>query len=351
MDMGGPVPLNRRRPLPGFVQGPLLAAEVLDYCNHLAHDQSKPHQDQQQPPNEASDDFPELRQDDAGPVPSRRWSPQACATSAEGIAAGRGATFYAGDLFAGDIFRGNLQRGTAELFIDAPTGRMAVGMAVNVAHDLLFVAGGFTGQAYIYDTVTGATVASYQFGDPAASLINDVALTRDGAWFTDSFQARLYFVPVSRAGVPGPTFRTLGLSGPAAALSPISGAVNLNGIAATPNGTTLIVAHSANAQLDTVDPTSGASAAIAGVSVPNVDGILLEAGRLWAVQNFSNQVSRIRLAPDLSSGLVEEVITSPLFQIPTTAARFGSRLAVVNAKFDTGIPPTATQFEVVLVDR
>ena len=45
------------------------------------------------------------------------------ATSAEGIAAGRGATFYAGDLFAGDIFRGNIRRGTAELFIDAPVGR------------------------------------------------------------------------------------------------------------------------------------------------------------------------------------------------------------------------------------
>src|SRR2546423_1665914 len=30
------------------------------------------------------------------------------ATSAEGIAAGRGATFYAGDLVAGDIFRGNV---------------------------------------------------------------------------------------------------------------------------------------------------------------------------------------------------------------------------------------------------
>jgi sugar lactone lactonase YvrE len=273
------------------------------------------------------------------------------ATSAEGIAAGGGATFYAGDPFAGDIFRGNLQRGTAELFIDAPAGRMAVGMAADVAHDLLFVAGGFTGQAYIYDTVTGATVASYQFGTPATSLINDVALTKDGAWFTDSFQAQLYFVPVSRAGVPGLTFRTLALSGPAAALSPVSGAVNLNGIQATANGKTLIVAHSANAQLYTVDPTTGASATIAGVSVPNVDGIVLEAGRLWAVQNFSNQVSRIRLRPDLSSGVVEEVITSPLFQIPTTAARFGSRLAVVNAKFDTGIPPTADQYEVVLVDR
>src|SRR5215217_3527742 len=162
------------------------------------------------------------------------------ASSAEGIAAGRGATFYAGDLFRGDIFRGNLQRGTAERFIDAPAGRMAVGMAADTSHDLLFVAGGFTGQAYIYDTATGATVASYQFGTPDVSLINDVALTKDGAWFTDSFQAQLYFVPVSRAGVPAPTFRTLALSGPAAALSPISGTVNLNGIAATANGKTLI---------------------------------------------------------------------------------------------------------------
>ena len=111
------------------------------------------------------------------------------------------------------------------------------------------------------------------------------------------------------------------------------------------------MAHSANAQLDTVDPATGASATIAGVGVPNVDGIVLEAGWLWAVQNFSNQVSRIRLRPDLSSGVVEEVIISPLFQIPTTAARFGSRLAVVNAKFDTGIPPSADQYEVVVVDR
>jgi sugar lactone lactonase YvrE len=266
------------------------------------------------------------------------------ARSAEGIAAGRGATFYAGDLFAGDIFRGNLQRGTAELFIDAPAGRMAVGMAADLPHQLLFVAGGFTGQAYVYDTRSGATVASYQLGDPATSIINDVAVTRRGAWFTDSLQARLYFVPVSRAGIPGP-FRTLGLSGPAA---DTSGEFNLNGIQATPNGKTLIVAHSTTGQLYTVNPTTGASARIAGVSVPDVDGIVLAAGRLWAVQN-SNQITRIRLAPDLSSGAVERVITSDLFQTPTTAARFGSRLAVVNAKFDTGIPPTALQYEVVLV--
>ena len=274
------------------------------------------------------------------------------ATSAEGIAAGRGATFYAGDLFAGDIFRGNIRRGTAELFIDAPAGRMAVGMAADLPHDLLFVAGGFTGQGYVYDLRTDATVATYQFAVPSptatppTTVINDVAVTRRGAGFTDSRQGQLYFVPVSRAGVPGPTFSTLALSGPAA---DTSGAFNLNGIQATANGKTLIVAHSATGQLYRVNPRTGASARIAGVSVPQVDGIVLQGRRLWAVQN-TNQVTRIRLGRHLRSGVVGKVITSELFQVPTTAALFGSRLAVVNAKFDTGFPPTADQFEVIVVD-
>jgi hypothetical protein len=270
------------------------------------------------------------------------------ASSAEGIAAGRGATFYAGDLFRGDIFRGDFQRGTAELFIDAPDGRMAVGMAADVAHDLLFVAGGLTGQGYVYNTRTGATVAAYQLDNPAPdSFINDVTVTNDGAWFTDSLQAQLYFVPVSGDGILGPS-STLALSGPAA---DTSADFNLNGITATPNSKTLIVGHSANGELYTVNPTSGASARIAGVSVSNVDGLLLEAGRLWAVQNEDNQVAEVRLRPDLASGVVEKVITSDLFQIPATVARHGHRLAVVNAKFDTGFPPTAKQYEVVLVDR
>jgi sugar lactone lactonase YvrE len=269
------------------------------------------------------------------------------ASSAEGIASGRGATFYAGDLVQGDIFRGNLQRGTAELFIDAPPGRMALGIKFDGPHGLLFVAGGGTGQGCAYDASTGATVATYQFAAAGTGFINDVTVTRDGAWFTDSLQAQLYFVPVGSSGSPGP-FETLTLSGPAAALS---GDFNLNGIAATPNGKTLIVAHSANGQLYTVDPGDGSSVLIAGVSVPSVDGIVLKGNRLWAVQNVLNQVASIRLSGDLSSGAVEDVITSDLFQVPTTAALFGSRLAVVNAKFDTGFPPTADQYEVVVVDR
>ncbi len=266
------------------------------------------------------------------------------ASSAEGIAGGRGATFFAGDLFRGDIFRGDFQRGTAKLFIDVPDGRMALGMALDPARRLLFVAGGFTGQAYVYDTRTRATVASYQFGDPQASVINDVAVTKRGAWFTDSKQAKLFFVPISRTGELRP-FRTLALSGPAA---DTSGEFNLNGIRATAGGKTLIVAHSANGTLHTVDTRTGESATIAGISVPSVDGIVLQGRRLWAVQN-SNRVTRIRLSPRLRAGVVERIITSERFQVPATATRHGRWLAVVNAKFDTGLPPTADQYEVVLV--
>ena len=98
------------------------------------------------------------------------------ASSTEGIAVGRGSTFYAGYLLRGDIFRGDLQRGTADGFIASPAGRMATGMKVDVPSGLLFVAGGPTGQAYVYDTATGATVAIYQLGDSAAGTsINDVA--------------------------------------------------------------------------------------------------------------------------------------------------------------------------------
>jgi sugar lactone lactonase YvrE len=214
---------------------------------------------------------------------------------------------------------------------------MAVGMAADLPHHLLFVAGGF-GQAHVYDTRTGATVASYQFADPAASIVNDVAVTRHGAWFTDSLQAQLYFVPVSRAGVPGP-FRTLGLSGPAA---DTGGEFNLNGIQATTDGKTLIVAHSTNGRLYTVDPASGASAAIAGVGVPRVDGIVLEAEHLWAVQT-SNQVSRIRLRPDLGSGVVERVITGAgsSSRPPRPASAVGWRWST---RSSTCLPPNSTRW-------
>ncbi|MFT4469461.1 hypothetical protein ACMX2H_06065 [Arthrobacter sulfonylureivorans] len=268
------------------------------------------------------------------------------ATSAEGIAAGRGSTFYAGDLYAGDIFRGDVRRGKAEKFIDAPKGRFAVGMAADTQRHLLFVAGGPTGKAYVYNTRIGKPVADFQLNDPAHSFINDVTLGRGGAWFTNSVDDELYFLPIGEHGQLGKP-KTLQLRGPAAELS---GAFNLNGIVAADHGRMLIVSHTANAALYTVDPRTGASRKIAGVKVTNVDGLELKGRWLWAVQNTDNRVSRIELDHTLASGTVRSVITSDAFQTPTTAALFGNKLVVVNAKFDTGNPPTADSYEVVVVD-
>jgi sugar lactone lactonase YvrE len=177
------------------------------------------------------------------------------------------------------------------------------------------------------------------------SIVNDVVITQDGAWFTDSVQPKLYFVPISPTGVPG-DFSVLTLTGPAAETP---GDFNLNGIAATPDGRTLIVAHSTNGALYTVDPLTGASELLVGDVAP--DGILYEAGRLWVAEPFLNQVTRLHPNPDLTDAVVEEVITSDLFQTPSTIAIHGNQLAAVNAKFDTGFPPTADEYEVVLVER
>lgn len=270
------------------------------------------------------------------------------ATSAEGIATGIGSTFYAGDAFRGDIYRGDLRSGEASLFIHAPAGRMALGMKVDVPDSLLFVAGAFTGQAYVYDLRSGADVAVLQLANPATGpIINDVVVANGAAWFTDSAHPTLYRVPIGRDRSIGAA-RALAVAGPAAHLS---GAFNLNGIAATPDGATLLVSHTGDGTIYTVNETTGASAPIAGANLPNVDGILLEAGRLWAVQNFSDQVTELRVAPDLSSATVIRVITDPAFEVPTAIARDGDRLAVVNAKFDTGFPPTAASYDVVLVGR
>ena len=265
------------------------------------------------------------------------------AESTEGIATGAGSTFYAGELFTGNIYRGDLRSGTVALFIEAPAGRAALGLKADLRHDLLVVAGGFTGQGYFYDLSSGADVAQFQLG----TFINDVVVTKDAAWFTDSVEPTLYRVPIGPGGTLG-TPTVLDLQGPA---SNVSFAFNLNGIAATPNGKTLIVSHSGLGSLFAVDPETGESSLIEGVSVPAVDGILLEAGRLYAVQNTLNQIAEIKLDSDLSSGSLEEVITSRYFQVPSTVARHGDLLAVVNAKFDTGFPPTAETYEVVIVHR
>lgn len=268
----------------------------------------------------------------------------------EGIASGNGTTFYVGSIPTGAIYRGDLRTGEGAVLVPAQPGRSATGLKYDSRTGLLFVAGATTGYAYIYDGQTGANVDAIQL-TTAPSFINDVIVTKDAAYFTNSVAAELYRVPLANNGQPLGTSETLPLSGDYQFIS-TPGAFNANGIAATPNGKDLIIVNSADGALYKVDAGTGVATRIdlGGATVVNGDGILLQGKTLYVVQNFFNQIAVVQLSPDLTSGTIVNTLTSPNFRIPTTIARFGDSLYVVNARFDT--PPTpSTDYDVVRVTR
>ena len=264
----------------------------------------------------------------------------------EGIATA-GEQFYVGSIPTGAVYRGSLRTGKGSILVPAEPGRAAIGMKVDRGR--LFVAGGNTGNAYVYSARTGGLVRTYHLST-GGSFVNDVVVTRRAAWFTDSFKPVLYRVPLGPSGAPLP---------PAAvATVPLSGAYvhgpdfNVNGIAATANGKTLVIVQSATGKLFTVG-ANGVTRAISlanGEAVPNGDGILLDGKTLYVVQNQLNVIAKIALAANLRSGRVLRRISSTQFDVPTTAAQLGSRLYAVNARFGTAATP-ATDYWVTQVKK
>jgi sugar lactone lactonase YvrE len=256
----------------------------------------------------------------------------------EGIAIA-GDDFYVGSIPTGSVYRGDLRTGEGAPLVSRE-GRAAIGIKVDRGR--IFVAGGPTGMAWVYNARTRADVASYVLSS-GGSFINDVVVTEQAAWFTDSFQPVLYRVPLGPGGEPGPqsAVETVDLGGD---YVHVDGGFNLNGIAATPNGKLLLAVQTATGTLFAITPDGTASTIdLAGESVPNGDGILLVGNTLYVVQNQLNQVAQVELSPDFLSGVVVRRIGEPepgALDVPTTIARHGSRLYVVNARFNTEPTPT-----------
>jgi Cu-Zn family superoxide dismutase len=66
------------------------------------------------------------------------------------------------------------------------------------------------------------------------------------------------------------------------------------------------------------------------------------------VRNRNQEIAAVRLRGDLSSGRVVARLTDPTFEDPTTVARLGGRLLVVNAEFFRAPTPPFTVSEVRL---
>jgi len=259
----------------------------------------------------------------------------------EGIEVGKGTTFYVGSVANGAIYRGNLRTGAGAILVPGGTGKSATGIELD-NRNRLFVAGASTGKAYVYNAHSGALLRTYTLAS-APTFINDVVVTRTGAYFTDSQKAVLYRIAIGPGGALGGV-QTIPLTGDFA----LASGFNLNGIDATANGKTLVAVQSNKGKLFRIDPATGASREIAlgGESVPNGDGILLTGKTLYVVQNQLNRVAVISLSADLSSGHVFTRLTDPDFSVPTTIDDHGRRLYAVNARFGTPNPSQST-FEVV----
>ena len=180
------------------------------------------------------------------------------------------------------------------------------------------------------------------------TFVNDVVVTREAAWFTDSRRPVLYRIPIARDGSLGDG-ETVPLSGD---YEHVTGSNNLNGIDADHNGRMLIAVQSNTGALYKIAPATGEATRIdlGGATVVNGDGIYLEGLRLYVVQNRLNKVAVVKLNSRFTAGEIVNELRSENFDIPTTMTRFGNRFYLVNARFGTAGPEPA-HYSMVAIPR
>jgi sugar lactone lactonase YvrE len=259
----------------------------------------------------------------------------------EGIAHLNGSkSFYVGSTTDGTIFRGTLGQKNTEVFFPPVAERpTAIGMKVD-AQNRLYVAGGGSGKVFVYDTVSKTLLKTLATPATSATFLNDITLTPDAAYITDSQRPILFRVSRSASSL-GEIESWLDFTG--TALQYEMG-FNLNGIASTPDGKYLIVVQSNTGKLFRITVADKAVAEINlnGATVKNGDGILLDGQTLYVVRNQDVVIVPVTLSADFSTGTLGTPFSDDSLRYPTTIAQEGKRLLVVNAQFDKRGKPGVT---------
>ncbi|MEV6060839.1 SMP-30/gluconolactonase/LRE family protein [Nocardia asteroides] len=226
------------------------------------------------------------------PLPNG-FAPESVATGPEPFA-------YVSSLGSGTIHRVDLRTGENNVFSEDSSAHSGSGLKTDSAGHLI-VCGATEGTARILDLGTGAVLARYQLGEPNNSLINDVVITPDAAWFTDSRNQVLHMLPLRGTNLPKQSdARQLLLTG---ALTYRDGQ-NANGITRTPDGRSLLINQSNTGKLFRVDTATGVTTEVdlGGKTIPNCDGMYLDGTTLFVVQSFNATMYQLRLAIDAGAG-------------------------------------------------
>src|SRR6266511_3204110 len=222
----------------------------------------------------------------------------------EGIESGPGTSFFVGSLLDGTIWKGDLRTGSVAVLAAGAPGRASAGIAYEAGRDRVWVAGvgpPLLGNAdvRVYDASSGALLATYQ--PPGVGLLNDVAVTREAVYVTDSSFPQLVVIPLARDG----------------ALPPPSAATTL------PVGGDFLQTPGDN-------PAPGI----------NMNGIVAEDGVLLVAQSSTGKLFRVEPVTGVANDLVLGDLTDPSFDIPSTATVAAGRLWAVNLRFTTPVTPT-----------
>jgi hypothetical protein len=168
-------------------------------------------------------------------------------------------------------------------------------------------------------------------------VLNDLAVTDDGVYVTDTANPVLWFLPRD--------------SGADAPLVPIDFSMTqdalgepfqLNGIEALDDGT-LVAVHFFNGKLFHIDPHppgGGLNIAVVdlgGYSLTVGDGMRAMGDVLWVTRGAAGDtVDRVALCPSHNCGTVTAGEPDPTLSFPTDVEIRGGELLVVNSQFDNG---------------
>jgi hypothetical protein len=268
----------------------------------------------------------------AAPFPARidlagGWAP-------EGIAAGPGTTAYVGSLATGGVAAINLRTGAVDSdFIEGVAGTVAVGLEYEAGADRLWVAGGPGQEVRVHDASSGDLLETYAF---TSGFVNDVVVTRDAVYATDSNMPQLLVIPLGADGsLPDPDDAfTLAISGDFV----YQAGFNANGIAELAGW--LIVPQSNTGELFAINPGTGVSVQLLGEgSIPSADGLELVGSTLYVVVR-SEPFTGVAVYRFHGGAVVfERTIGSEDLDVPTTVAFQDGRLWVANARFGTPVTP------------
>ena len=245
--------------------------------------------------------------------------------------------FFAGNTATGGIFTGDLQGDPGHYLVPGVTDGSSSAFGIFPdRRGRLWVAGGGTGNAYVYDERSGQLLAKYVLEPGTPKRINDVYVTKDAAYFTCGSTVcfeptALYRVAIDRGGkLSDPndpaSVTKIHLTGIPTPTGPRDG---LNGIRGWDHDRMLIVGQTGTGKLWAVDPETGAATNIPLVNqngdpelVPTNDGFVIAHNKLaFSVSNqTAGYIAAIRFAKDIGSGTVLAHLGNPDFplQNPST---------------------------------